>query len=93
MREQLLAKDKIIAVQERKISGLVEANATLRSGLQDLLSLPKDASESEGEDERERLRHSPSEAAYANGHLSPAAHSADLHRMISLLGSGQFDQS
>ena len=88
MRRQLEAKDEIIGVQEQKIVSFVEANSTLRSGLQDLLSLPKDVSGSEEEEE--------GEPAYANGHhanVSAGAHSSDLYRMISLLGSGQFDQS
>ena len=96
MRKQLLAKDEIITVQERKISSLIEANSTLRSGLQDLLPLSKDASGSEDEGgEGGELRHNHSEP-FTNGHhgnASPSAHSADLYRLISLLDSGKFDQS
>ena len=97
MRMQLLAKDEIIGVQERKIASLMEANSTLRSGLQDLLTLPKDQSGSEGEgEEGEGGGHSQSGDGCQNGHrahASPGAHSADLYRMISLLDSGKFDQS
>ena len=112
MRTQLLAKDEIIGAQERKIAiqdakiaSLVEANGTLRAGLQDLLSLPKEqeteSEEEEGEGEEgggETRHHSRSggEGGVPNGHLvhpSPGAHSADLYRMISLLDSGKFDQS
>ena len=52
MRKQLLAKDEIISVQERRIASLIEANSTLRSGLQDLVSLPRmedsDSDDAEG---------------------------------------------
>ena len=100
MRKQLLAKDEIINVQERKIASLIESNSTLRGGLQDLLSLPKDDSGSEEEGE-----HLPSvgqvrksSEPFTNGHhpsttSSPVAHSSDLFRIINLLDSGKFDQS
>lgn len=96
MRKQLLAKDEIISVQERKIASLIEANGTLRAGLQDLLSLPKDNSGSEDEGEAEVQRRDSLPEALSNGHHpneSPSAHSADLFRIISLLDSGKFDQS
>jgi predicted nuclease with TOPRIM domain len=96
MRKQLLAKDEIISVQERKIASLIEANSTLRSGLQDLLSLPKDASGSEEEGEGEETPVGLTRGAYPNGHhanTSPNAHSTDLFKIISLLDSGKFDQS
>ena len=52
MRKQLLAKDEIITFQERRITSLIEANSTLRSGLQDLVSLPRmedsDSDDAEG---------------------------------------------
>ena len=92
MRKQLLAKDEIITVQERKIASLIEANSTLRSGLQDLLPLSKELSESE--EEGEAIRHNQGEPL-ANGHHANASpgHNADLHRIISILDSGKFDQS
>ena len=96
MRKQLLAKDEVINVQDRKIASLIEANSTLRSGLQDLLSLPKDASGSEEEGEGEEMAVSLARGPIANGHhanTSPNAHSADLFKIISLLDSGKFDQS
>lgn len=55
MRKQLLAKDEIISVQERKIASLIEANSTLRSGLQDLITLPEsDSDESEEQSLKKR---------------------------------------
>lgn len=97
MRKQLLAKDEIINVQERKIASLIEANSTLRGGLQDLLSLPKDSGSEEEEEREERsIGHRNLSEPYTNGHhpnASPSAHSGDLFRIISLLESGKFDQS
>ena len=109
MRKQLLAKDEIISVQERKIASLIEANSTLRSGLQDLLSLPKSEDyeeEDEGGGRREggeRNVHTPrgSSGTLENGGhhhslaMSPTSpsHNSDLYRIISQLGSGRFDQS
>ena len=57
MRKQLLAKDEIITVQERKIASLIEANSTLRSGLQDLITLPKaEESDSDEPEEQQSLK-------------------------------------
>lgn len=54
LKKQLLAKDEIISIQEKKIASLVEANCTLRSGLQELNSLPRHtSSDSDIEDELE----------------------------------------
>lgn len=57
MRKQLLAKDEIISVQERKIASLIDANTTLRSGLQDLITLPKtEESDSDESEEQQSLK-------------------------------------
>ena len=94
MHKQLLAKDEIIGVQERKIASLIESNSTLRSGLEDLLSLPKDMSGSDGEGEESVGRGGEMSETYPNGHHTTSpGHSADLYRIISLLDSGKFDQS
>jgi hypothetical protein len=44
MKKQLQAKDEIINLQEKKIASLVEANCTLRSGLQELNTIPRHSS-------------------------------------------------
>ena len=54
MKRQLQAKDEIISLQEKKIASLVEANCTLRSGLQELNALPRhNSSDSDLEDDIE----------------------------------------
>ena len=55
LKKQLQAKEEIIAVQEKKIGSLIEANCTLRSGLQELQTLPKqEDSDSDLEEEIQR---------------------------------------
>ena len=89
MRTQLLAKDEIIHVQEKRIASLQEANGTLRVGLQDLVALPKDqqsGSEGEGSEESEGggggggIHGSRSGEGVPNGHqahvVSPGAHTS-----------------
>lgn len=54
MKRQLQAKDDIISLQEKKIISLVDANCTLRSGLQELNALPRrTSSDSDLEDDLE----------------------------------------
>ena len=49
-----MAKDEIISVQERKIVSLIEANSTLRSGLHDLITLPKTEESDSDESEKQQ---------------------------------------
>lgn len=49
MKRQLSAKDEIISMQEKKITSLVEANCTLRSGFQELNSLPRHTTSSDSD--------------------------------------------
>ena len=88
LKKQLKAKDDIIAVQERKVASLVEANCTLRNGLQVLQNLPKhEDSESDDADEEVVRR-------VSNGlpeSQSTPTLSSDLMQMISKLDSGRFD--
>lgn len=85
MKQQLQAKDELIHFQERKIKGLVEANCTLRNGLQQVAfphpsQQPVEESESEEDDEDEFL---------ANGHASGQA--SELSQYIKQLDNEQFD--
>lgn len=94
LKKQLEAKDEIIAVQERRITSLIEANCTLRSGLQELQSLAKH--EDSDSDMDEDFQFQNGKPAVANG-LSASLEqsgslSADLMRVISQLDSGRFDQ-
>ena len=97
LKRQLQAKDDVIGVQERKIASLVEANCTLRSGLESLQSLPKqDDSDSDIEDEvQEHLRslqNIPNGGRpMSNGIHTSQSLSTDLMKVISQLDSGRFD--
>ena len=53
LKRQLQAKDEIISLQDKKIASLVEANCTLRSGLQELNALPRHSSDSDMDDDLE----------------------------------------
>ena len=97
LKKQLQAKDEIIAVQERRIASLIEANCTLRSGLQELQSLPKpEDSDSDLEDGlqfQSSLNGKPAVANGLSGNLEQGGGlSVDLMHVISELGSGRFDQ-
>lgn len=51
LKRQLQAKEEIIRLQDKKIASLQEANATLRTGLQELNSLPRHTSSDSDLDE------------------------------------------
>ena len=53
LNKRLQAKDEIIECQEKKIASLMEANSTLRNGLQELNSLPRHAGSDSDLDEDE----------------------------------------
>ena len=103
LRKQLQAKDEIIAVQERRIASLVEANATLRSGLQELNSLPRhEDSDSDELDEEVRARMAEVERSegLVNGHAmamstgpgrESSSFNVELQQLISQLEGGKFD--
>lgn len=95
LQTQLQAKDEIIHIQEKKISGLVEANCTLRQGLKELNSLPKHEGDSDS-DLEEEIRQSIQSLSNGNGHLPPASQSggpltSDLQKAIAQLDSGKFE--
>ena len=103
LRKQLQAKDEIIAVQERRIASLIEANTTLRSGLQELNSLPRhEDSDSDELDEEVRARMAEIERSegLVNGHTmavstgpgrESSSFNAELQQVISQLEGGKFD--
>ncbi len=108
LKQQLQAKDEIIAMQERRISSLVEANCTLRGGLQELQALPKhegsDSDEMDEEEFQEQLRTIQSAGVgtdrgvggrplVTNGVHGNQSVSSDLLQVISQLGSGRFDST
>lgn len=100
MKKQLQSKDEIIGILERKVSSLMEANHTLRNGLQELNSLPRHESSGSDLDDDELgsssldyNRHS-----ILNGHTRPSVLGGagegvnpDLLHVISQLDSGKFD--
>lgn len=100
LKRQLQAKDEIIAVQERKIASLVEANCTLRNGLQELHALPKhEDSDSDMEDDL-HMHSLQSSQGSQNGKpvtnglsvsQSTPTLNSDLMHVISQLDSGRFD--
>ena len=96
LKKQLQAKDEIIAVQERRIASLIEANCTLRSGLQELQSLAKhEDSDSDLDDDFHFQNGKPVVANGLSANLEQSGGgglSADLMRVISQLDSGRFDQ-
>lgn len=86
LKRQLQTKDELIHFQERKIRSLVEANCTLRNGLQQVAfptppQREEDESDSDEEDDLLTNGHSP-----AHGPLS-----SELARYIKQLDSGHFD--
>ena len=99
LQKQLQAKDEIIQIQEKKIAGLIEANCTLRHGLKDLNSLPKQ--EDSDSDLEEEIRQSIQSFSNGNGHLPPGvvggsasgaqSLSAELQKVITQLDSGKFE--
>lgn len=95
LKRQLQAKDEIIAVQERRIASLIEANCTLRSGLQELQSLAKhEDSDSDLDDEFQFQNGKPTVTNGLSANLEqsePGSLSADLMHVISQLDSGRFD--
>ena len=101
LKKQLEAKDAIISIQDKKIASLVEANRTLRSGFQELNSLPAHSSDSDlDEDEENSYMPSgilnghgviPGSMPNYNSHDDPSGVNPDLLRVISQLGSGKFD--
>lgn len=103
LRKQLEAKDEIITVQERRIASLIESNSTLRSGLQELNSIPKhDDSDSDDLDEEVRARMAELERTekLVNGHAMSVATgpgreqsslNPELQQVISQLEDGKFD--
>lgn len=103
LRKQLAAKDEIIAVQERRIASLIEANTTLRSGLDELNSIPRhEDSDSDEYDEEVRARIAELERSdrLVNGHTmamstgpgrESASLNAELQEVISQLEGGKFD--
>ncbi len=103
LRKQLAAKDEIIAVQERRISSLIESNTTLRSGLDELNAIPRhDESDSDELDEDVRARMVELERSdrMVNGHAMAmstgpgregSSFNAELQQVISQLEGGKFD--
>lgn len=97
LKKQLQAKDEIIAIQEKKIASMIEANCTLRKGLEELRSIPKhedDDSDSDLEGEvQHRLQSSKDVRLLMNGHGNDdgAPVSDELMQMISQLDSGKFE--
>lgn len=103
LRKQLQAKDEIITVQERRIASLIESNSTLRSGLQELNSIPKhDDSDSDDLDEDVKARMAELEQSekLVNGHSMSASTgpgrglatlNPELQHVISQLEGGRFD--
>ena len=95
LKRQLQAKDEIIGIQERKIAGLVEANLTLRNGLQELHAIPKHE-DSESDDEEVHVAHGGGRTL-SNGtgatasQASAAQFTSDLMHAISQLQSGKFE--
>lgn len=83
LKKQLQAKDEIIAIQEKKISSLVEANCTLRSGLQELNSLPTHSSDSDLEEDME-LGGSSLDYGHRDGILNGHTHA--IHSNATVLG-------
>lgn len=85
LKRQLQTKDELIQFQERKIRSLVEANCTLRNGLQQVAfptpTTRDDDTDSEDEDDLLTNGHSA-----ANRPLS-----SELAKYIKQLDSGQFD--
>ena len=55
-KKQLQSKDEIISIQERRIVSLIEANCTLRSGLQELRGLPKHRDSNSDLEEAKRMQ-------------------------------------
>ena len=101
LQTQLQAKDEIIQIQEKRISGLVEANCTLRQGLKELNSLPKHEGDSDS-DLEEEIRQSIQSLSNGNGHLPPGVIggsapqsggplTSDLQKAIAQLDSGKFE--
>lgn len=106
LRKQLQSKDEIIAIQEKKIASLVEANCTLRSGLQELNALPRHDS-SDSDLDLDDLESASLEYGQQHGIVNGHAHhgplpsysshedssgvSPDLLHVISQLGSGKFE--
>ena len=97
LKKQLQSKDEIISIQERRIVSLIEANCTLRSGLQELQGLPKhEDSDSDLEEEAKRMQNSYLSGGHkplTNGHPSSpgVGQGSELMRVISQLDSGKFD--
>ncbi len=103
LRKQLAAKDEIIAVQERRIAGLIESNTTLRSGLAELNSIPRhEDSDSEDFDDEVRARMAELERSdrLVNGHAMAistgpgrerSSLNPELQEVISQLEGGKFD--
>ena len=97
LKKQLQSKDEIISIQERRIVSLIEANCTLRSGLQELQGLPKhEDSDSDLEEEAKRMQNSYLSGGHkplTNGQPSSSGveQGSELMRVISQLDSGKFD--
>ena len=99
LTKQLQSKDEVIAIQEKKIAALIEANCTLRDGLKSLNSLPKH--EDSDSDIDEDVRQSIQALSNGNGHILPGMGSgasasqpilsAELQKVISQLDSGKFE--
>ena len=68
MKRQLNAKDEIISMQEKKISSLVEANCTLRTGFQELNSLPRQTSSDSDMDDDIQIIGDYGSRSILNGH-------------------------
>ena len=96
LKKQLQAKDEIIAVQERKIASMIEANCTLRKGLEELQGIPKHEEDSESDLEEEvqhRLQSSKDARLLMNGHGSEEGPPVmdELMQVITQLDSGKFE--
>ena len=96
LKKQLQSKDENISIQERRIVSLIEANCTLRSGLQELQGLPKHEDSDSDLEEARRMQNSYLSGGHkplTNGHPSSpgVAQGSELMRVISQLDSGKFE--
>ncbi len=106
LRKQLVAKDEIIAMQERRIAGLIESNTTLRMGLAELNSIPRHEDSDSDDDLDDELRTRIAELERSdrdrlvNGHAMAlstgpgrerSSLNPELQEVISQLEGGKFD--